>query len=323
LHANKVAQAERALPGSIVGLIGLKETITGDTLCDQSHPIILDTIEHPEPVIFVSIESRTQADQKNLDEALQQLMKEDPTFQVRQVEETNQTVIAGMGELHLEVIAERLRRERHLQVRIGKPQVALKETITSMAESEGKYARQTGGREHYGHVWLRVEPAERGKGVEFVSAVTERMIPGQYVAVIEEALHATVGSGVLAGYPMSDVKITLYDGSYNETNSSDMAFAIAATKAFNDGCRRANPILLEPIMDVEVTTPKDHTGVVIDDLNSRKGRVFNMDSRNGTDLIRAYMPLSTMFGYTTDLRSLSQGRATFAMELSHYGERID
>jgi elongation factor G len=323
LHANKVTQIEKALPGEIVGIIGLKDTITGDTLCNQGHPIILDTIEHPEPVIFVSIESRTQADQKNLNEALQQLMKEDPTFQVRQMEETNQTIIAGMGELHLEVIAERLKRERHLQVRIGQPQVALKETITTTVESEGKYMRQTGGREHYGHVWLRIEPAERGKGVEFIADLSDGIIPRQYIAVIKEALYATAGSGVLAGYPITDVKVTLFDGSYHETNSSDMAFAIATTKAFNDGCRQANPVLLEPIMDVEVTTPKDHTGYVIDDLNSRKGRVFDMESRNGTDIIRAYMPLSTMFGYTTDLRSLTQGRATFAMELSHYGERIE
>ena len=323
LHANKVTQIDKALPGDIIGLIGLKDTVTGDTLCDQSHPIILDTIEHPDPVIFVSIESRTQADQKNLDEALQQLMKEDPTFQVRQVEETNQTIIAGMGELHLEVIAERLKRERHVHVRIGKPQVALKETVTTSVEAEGKYMRQTGGREHYGHVWLRVEPSERGKGVEFIADVPDARIPRPYVAVIKEALLATACSGVLAGYPMTDVAVTLYDGSYHDNNSSDMAFAIATTKAFNDGCRRAAPVLLEPIMDVEVTTPKDHTGYIIDDLNSRKGRVFNMESRDGIDIIRAYMPLSTMFGYTTDLRSLSQGRATFTMEISHYGERIE
>lgn len=321
LHSNKVTQIDAARPGDIVGLIGLKDTITGDTLCDQSHPIILDTIEHPEPVIFVSIESRTQADQKNLEDALQQMMKEDPTFQVRQAEETNQTIIAGMGELHLEVIAERLKRERHLQVRIGKPQVALKETITTTIESEGKYMRQTGGRDHYGHVCLRIEPSERGNGVQFMADVPETAIPAKYVPVIQEALYATAGSGVLAGYPITDVTVTLYGGSYHETNSSDMAFAIATTQAFNDGCRRADPVLLEPIMNVEVTTPKEHTGYVIEDLNSRKGRVFDMESVDGTDIIRAYMPLSTMFGYTTDLRSLTQGRATFVMELSHYGER--
>jgi elongation factor G len=322
LHANKVTQIDRALPGEIVGLIGLKETITGDTLCDQGHPIILDTIQHPEPVIFVSIESRTQAEQKTLDDALQQLMKEDPTFQVRQVAETNQTILAGMGELHLEVLAERLRRERNLHIRLGKPQVALKETVTTSVEAEGKYMRQTGGREHYGHVWLRIEPSERGKGMEFVADVPESRIPRHYIPVIREALLATAGSGVLAGYPMTDVKVTVYDGSYHDSNSSDMAFAIATTKAFNDGCRRATPVLLEPIMDVEVATPKDHTGYVIEDLNARKGRIFSMESRDGLDIIRAYLPLATMFGYTTDLRSLTQGRATFVMELSHYGERI-
>jgi elongation factor G len=190
-------------------------------------------------------------------------------------------------------------------------------------ESEGKFARQTGGRDHYGHVWLRIEPHERGKGFEFVSEVTKQVIPKHYIAVIEQALNNTIGSGVLAGYPVTDVKVTLFDGSYHEQHSSDMAFALAATKAFNDGCRRAQPILLEPFMDVEVTTPKQHTGDVIEDLNSRKGKVFKMESRDGIDLIRAYMPLSKMFGYTTDLRSLTQGRATFSMELSHYGERID
>ena len=323
LHSNKVTQIQQAFPGDIVGLIGLKDTMTGDTLCNQAHPIVLDTITAPEPVIFVAIESRSQADQKNLDDALQQIMKEDPTFQVKRLEETNQTIIAGMGELHLEVIAERLRREKHLQVRIGKPQVALKETITTSVESEGKFMRQTGGRDHYGHVWLKIEPHTRGQGFTFVSDVSERVIPSQYVKVIEHALKTTTSSGVLAGYPVTDVKVTLFDGSFHETNSSEMAFSIAATKAFNDGCRQADPILLEPIMDVEVTTPKQHTGDVIADINSRHGKVFKMESRDNTDIIRAYMPLSLMFGYTTDLRSLTQGRGVFAMELSHYGERIE
>lgn len=321
LHANKVTQIPQAFPGDIVGVIGLKETVTGDTLCNQAHPIVLDTILAPEPVIFAAIETRTQADQKNLEDALQQLMKEDPTFQVKKVKETGQTLIAGMGELHLEVIVGRLLREKHIQARIGKPQVALKETITECVESEEKFARQTGGREHYGHVWLRIEPNERGKGFKFVSAVSERKIPKQYVKVVEQALRGTTGSGVLAGYPVTDVKLTLFDGSYHEVHSSDMAFGVAAIKAFNEGCRQAHPILLEPIMDVEIMTPKSYTGDVIEDLNSRKGKIFQMGSKDGTDIIRAYMPLSTMFGYTTDLRSLTQGRATFSMELSHYGKR--
>lgn len=321
LHANKVTQIGQALPGDIVALIGLKETVTGNTLCHQNHPIILDTIPAPEPVIFVAIEPRAQADQKNLDDALQQLMKEDPTFRVRKSEETGQTIISGMGELHLEVIVDRLMRERHIQARTGKPQVALKEMVTKRVESEGDFNRQTGGREHYGHVWLRIEPNTRGEGFEFRSEVSAQVIPKQYVEVIEQALKDTMGSGVLAGYPVIDVKVTLFDGVYHEQHSSDMAFAIAAAKAFNDGCRRAAPILLEPIMDVEVMTPKKHTGDIIEDLNSRKGKIFKMESKDGTDSIRAYMPLSTMFGYTTDLRSLSQGRATFSMELSHYGER--
>jgi elongation factor G len=248
-------------------------------------------------------------------------MKEDPTFQVKKSEETGQTIISGMGELHIDVIVDRLLRERHIQARIGKPQVALKETVTKRVESEGKFSRQTGGREHYGHVWLRIEPNERGKGFEFISNVSENTIPKQYVKIVEQALKGTTGSGVLAGYPVIDVKVTLFDGSYHEQHSSDMAFGVAATKAFNDGCRQAEPVLLEPIMDVEVTTPKNYTGDVLEDLNSRHGKIFKMESRDGTDIIRAYMPLSTMFGYTTDLRSLSQGRATFSMELSHYGKR--
>lgn len=323
LHSNKVTQVPRATPGDIVGLIGLKDTMTGDTLCQQEHPILLAPITPPEPVIFVAIEPRSQADQKNLEDAFAQLMKEDPTFQVKQSEETNQRIIGGMGELHLDIIVDRLKREKHIQVRTGKPQVALKETISSTVKAEGKFDRQTGGREHYGHVWLKIEANQRGQGFEFLSEVDAQVIPPQYVTVIEEALRNTCGSGVLAGYPVIDIKITLFDGSYHEQNSSDMAFAFAATKAFNEGCRRADPILLEPIMDVEVTTPKDYTGEVIEDMNSRQGNVFNMESHDGLDSIRAYMPLSTMFGYTTDLRSLSQGRATFSMELSHYGERVE
>jgi elongation factor G len=318
-----VTQVQQALAGDIVGLIGLKETITGDTLCNPGHPIILDTIVPPEPVIFVAIESRSQADQKNLEEALQQLMKEDPTFQVKQLPETNQTIIAGMGELHLEIILDRLKREKHIQVRTGKPQVALKETVTKTVEAEGKFMRQIGGKDHYGHVWLRIEPNERGKGFEFLSEVSARTIPQAYIPVIEQAIKNTMGNGVLAGYPVIDVKVTLFDGSFHELNSSAMAFSLAATKAFNDGCRQAQPILLEPVMDVEVTTPKNYTGDIIADLNARKGKVFQMTSRDGIDLIRAYMPLAKMFGYTTDLRSLSQGRATFSMELSHYGERVE
>ncbi len=321
LHSNKVTQIQQALPGDIVGLIGLKDTVTGDTICHQAQPIILDTISAPEPVIFAAIEPRTQADQKHLEEALRQLMKEDPTFQVKKVEETGQTLIAGMGELHLEVIVERLLREKHIQARTGKPQVALKETITEDVESEGKFDRQTGGREHYGHVWLRIEPHERGKGFEFLFTLSEAKIPKQYIEAVEQALRGTIGSGVLAGYPVTDVKVTLFDALYHEVHSSDLAFGVAATKAFNDGCRRAHPILLEPIMDIEVTTPKNYTGDVIEDLNSRKGKIFNMRSKDGTDIIHAYMPLSMMFGYTTYLRSLTQGRATFSMELSHYGER--
>ncbi len=321
LHANKVTQIEQALPGDIVAVIGLKETVTGDTLCNQGHPVMLDTIQAPEPVIFVAIEPRTQADQKNLAEALAQLMREDPTFQVRYVEETGQTLIAGMGELHLEVIVERLLREKHLQARIGKPQVALKETITRSVDVEEKFDRQTGGRQHYGHVYMRIDPNERGTGFEFVSEIPRQKIPKQYIHVVEHAIRSTMGSGVLAGYPVIDVKVTLFDGSYHEVHSSDLAFGVAATKAFNNGCRQAKAILLEPIMDVEVTTPKNYTGDVIEDLNSRKGKIFEMNSKDETDLIRAYMPLSTMFGYTTDLRSLTQGRAAFSMELSHYGER--
>ena len=321
LHANKVTQVEQAFAGDIVGLIGLKETVTGDTLCHQGFPLILETISAPEAVIFVAIEPRSQADQKNLDDALQQLMKEDPTFHVKKSEETGQTIISGMGELHLDVIVDRLMRERHVHARIGKPQVALKETVTKQVEAESTFDRQTGGREHYARVRLCVEPHTRGEGFKFLSEVEASCVPKQYVQAIEQALKETLGNGVLAGYPVVDVKVTLIDGAFHEQRSSEMAFAIAATKAFNDGCRQADPILLEPIMDVEVTTPKKHTGDIIEDLNSRHGKIFRMESEDGLDIIRAYMPLSTMFGYTTDLRSLSQGRATSSMELSHYGER--
>ncbi len=323
LHANKVTQIDNAYPGDIVGIVGLKETVTGNTLCAEHHPLILETISIPESVIFVAIEPRSQAEQKSLDEALQQLMKEDPTFHVKKTEETGQTIIAGMGELHLDVIVERLLREKHVHARIGKPQVALKETITATVESEGIFDRQTGGREHYAHVWLRIEPNERNGGFAFTSTAREQAIPKHYVDVIRQALRDTMGSGVLAGYPIVDVKVTLFDGAYHEQRSSDMAFAVAATKAFNDGCRQARPILLEPVMDVEVTTPKQHTGDIIADLNSRHGKIFHLDTKDDVDTIRAYMPLSTMFGYTTDLRSQSQGRAAFSMELSHYGERIE
>ena len=323
LHANKVTQVQQAFPGEIVGLIGLKDTVSGNTLCQQQHPLMLETIETPDPVIFVAIEPGSQADQKNLDEALEQLMKEDPTFHVQKSEDTGQTIISGMGELHLEVLVERILRERRVKARIGKPQVALKESITKTVESEHIFARQTGGREHYGRVCLKISPNERGQGFYFQSEITDQQIPGNYVKTIEQALNDTMGSGVLAGYPVIDVTVSLIDGAYHEQNSSDMAFAVAAVSAFNDGCRRASPILLEPIMDVEVTTPKNHTGDIIEDLNARNGKIFKMESQDGLDSIRAYMPLSTMFGYTTDLRSLSQGRASFSMELSHYGERRD
>ncbi len=323
LHANKVTQVQQAFPGEIVGLIGLKDTVSGNTLCRQQHPLILETITVPDPVIFVAIEPGSQADQKNLDEALRQLMKEDPTFHVQKSEDTGQTIISGMGELHLEVIVERILREKRVRARIGKPQVALKETVIKTVEAENTFARQTGGREHYGHVCLRISPNERGQGFSFQSEVAEQNIPKNYVKTIRQALNDTMGSGVLAGYPVIDIHVTLIDGAYHEQNSSDMAFAVAATRAFNDGCRRASPILLEPIMDIEVTTPKNHTGDILEDLNSRNGKIFNMESLDGLDSIRAYMPLSTMFGYTTDLRSLSQGRASFSMELSHYGERRD
>ncbi|PID56352.1 elongation factor G [candidate division KSB3 bacterium] len=323
LHAGKVTQVQKASAGEIVGLLGLKETVSGDTLCRQQQPLVLATIPVPAPVIFVAIEPSSQADQKNLDESLRQLMKEDPTFHVQKSEDTGQTIISGMGELHLEVLVERILREHRVKARIGKPQVALKETITDTVEAEHTFDRQTGGREHYGRVHLRVSPNKRGQGFAFFSEVTEQQIPKHYTNTIEQALRDTMGSGVLAGYPVVDVNVTLFDGAFHEQHSSDMAFAVAAVSAFNDGCRRAAPVLLEPIMDVEVTSPKENTGDILEDLNSRGGKIFHMSSQDGLDSIRAYMPLSTMFGYTTDLRSLSQGRAGFSMELSHYGERRD
>ncbi|HWP48057.1 MAG TPA: elongation factor G [Candidatus Limnocylindrales bacterium] len=320
LHANKINQIDKAYPGAIIGIIGLKFTTTGDTLCDEAHPILLQSIEFPEPVISVAIEPRTQADQENLDEALRKLANEDPTFQVKKNEETGQTIISGMGELHLEILVDRLLREHKVKARVGKPQVAFKETIRKKVEVEGKFIKQTGGRDHYGHVWLRVEPNERGKGFKFETDLKEGTLPPIYIAAVEAGIRDTLGSGVLAGYPIVDVKVTLFGGSYHEEHSSELAFKIAAATAFNDACRKADPVLLEPIMRVEVNTPKAYTGEVIEDLNTRKGKIQGLETRETTEIIKALVPLSQMFGYTTSLRSLTQGRATFSMELSHYDE---
>jgi elongation factor G len=320
LHANKITQVDVAYPGNIVGLIGLKSTTTGDTLCEETHPIVLQSIEFPEPVLSVAIEPKAQSDQENLDDALQRLANEDPTFQIKKNKETGQTIISGMGELHLEILVERLLRELKVKARVGKPQVAFKETIRKKVEVEGKFMKQTGGRDHYGHVWLRVEPNERGKGFKFEIDLKEGVLLPFYINAVEEGIRDTLGSGVLAGYPMLDIKVTLFGGSYHVEHSSELAFKIAAITAFNEACRKADPVLLEPVMKVEISTSKAYTGGVIEDLNTRKGKIQDLETREVTELIRAHVPLSKMFGYTTDLRSLTQGRATFSMELSHYDD---
>jgi len=320
LHADKITQIEEAYPGTIIGLVGLKSTTTGDTLCDEAHPILLQPIEFPEPVISVAIEPKTQADQETLEEALRKLANEDPTFRVKKNEETGQTIISGMGELHLEILVDRLLREHKVKARVGKPQVAFKETIRKKVEVEGKFIKQTGGRDHYAYVELCVEPNERGKGFTFETDLKEEALLPVYITAVEEGIRDTLGSGVLAGYPIVDVKVTLRGGSYHVEHSSELAFKIAAATAFNDACRKADPVLLEPIMKVEIHTPKAYTGEVLEDLSMRKGKILGLEIRDDLEIIRACVPLSQMFGYTTDLRSLTQGRATFSMELSHYDE---
>jgi elongation factor G len=318
MHANKREDIDEVYAGDIAAAVGLKGATTGDTLCDEKHPILLEVMKFPEPVISMAIEPKTKQDQEKLGFSLQKLAQEDPSFRVRTDEETAQTIISGMGELHLEIIVDRLMREFKVEANVGKPEVAYRETIRRRAEAEGKYIKQTGGRGQYGHVVLTVEPSEPGKGFEFVNKIVGGTIPREYIPAIEKGVRERMETGVLAGYPMRDVRVTVIDGSYHDVDSNEMAFKIAASMGFQDGCRRADPALLEPIMKVEVLVPQEYMGDVIGNLNGRRGKIQGIKVRAGSQAIDAAVPLSEMFGYATDLRSRTQGRATYSMEFDRY-----
>ncbi len=319
MHANSREDVQEASAGEIVAAVGMDAT-TGDTLCDEKHPILLEKLEFPEPVISMAIEPKTKKDQEKLSQVLNRFMKEDPTFKASADPETGQTLIHGMGELHLEIIVDRMKREYGIEVNVGKPQVAYKETIKGKATAEGKFIRQTGGRGQYGHVVIEVEPLERGQGFIFENAIVGGIIPKEFIPAVEEGIKEAMQNGVMAGYPVVDVKVRLFDGSYHEVDSSEMAFKIAGSLAFKEAARKAGLTLLEPIMEVEVETPEDYVGDVIGDLNSRRGRILGMENKGVITAIRAYVPLAEMFGYATTLRSLTQGRGTFIMKFSHYDE---
>ncbi|MFH0805455.1 MAG: elongation factor G [Patescibacteria group bacterium] len=324
MHANKREEVKEVYAGDIAAIVGLKGTTTGDTLCDPEEPIILENIEFPEPVISIAIEPKTKADQEKMALSLRKLAEEDPTFKIKGDPETGQTIISGMGELHLEVIVDRMRREFSVEANIGKPQVAYRETIKSNSQAEGKYIRQTGGRGQYGHVLIRIEPKEQGQGFEFVNEIKGGIIPQEYIPAIGKGIKEAMDRGVLAGYPLVDIKVTLYDGSYHDVDSSESAFKIAGSMALQTAVKRADPIILEPIMKLQVTTPEDFMGDVVGDINSKRGRIEKMEDRGERSslikIIDSYVPLASMFGYATQLRSISQGRANFSMEFDHYEE---
>jgi len=318
MHANKREEIKEVLAGDIAAAVGLKYTTTGDTLCPEDAPVILESIEFPEPVIAIAIEPKTKADQEKLGISLQKLASEDPSFRVRTDEETGQTIISGMGELHLEIIVDRLMREFKVEANVGKPQVAYRETVTKKVKVEGKFVRQSGGRGQYGHVWIEMEPQEPGKGYEFVDAIKGGVVPREYIPAVDKGIQEAMDTGVLAGFPCVDFKVTLVDGSYHEVDSSEMAFKIAGSMAFKEAAAKASPVLLEPIMSVEVVVPEEYMGDVIGDLNSRRGRIMGMEGRAGAQVVSAMVPLAQMFGYATDLRSATQGRATYTMTFDHY-----
>ena len=320
MHANHRKEIDCAYSGDIAAAVGFKDVTTGDTLCDVDHPIILEKMEFPDPVISVAVEPKTKADQEKMGNALQRLAEEDPTFKVHTDPESNQTIISGMGELHLDIIVDRMRREFNVDCTVGKPQVAYRETIRKSVESEGKFIRQTGGHGQYGHCWLRLEPMEPGKGFEFENAVVGGVIPKEFINPIQTGVEAAMEDGVVAGYPMVDIKVTVYDGSYHDVDSSEMAFKVAGSMAFKDGAKKADPVLLEPYMAVEVDVPEEYMGDVIGGLNSRRGRIEGMETENGESRIKGFVPLSEMFGYATGLRSSTQGRGTFTMTFDHYEE---
>jgi elongation factor G len=320
MHANKREEVKEVSAGDIAAVVGLKNTLTGDTLCDEKNPIILESIEFPEPVMSVAIEPKTKADQEKLSQSLAKLAQEDPSFKVSFNEETGQTIISGMGELHLEIIVDRLLREFKVGANVGKPQVAYKETIKGSAKAEGRFVRQTGGRGQYGDVFVEIEPLEAGKGFEFENKIVGGTVPREYIPAVEKGIREAADRGILAGYPVVDVRAKLYDGSYHEVDSSEMAFKIAGSMAFKEAAKKAKPVLLEPIMSIEVVTPEEYLGDVIGDLNSRRGRVLNIERRGNVQVIKSQAPLAEMFGYATDLRSKTQGRATYTMQFSHYDE---
>ena len=317
MHANKREELTEIYAGDICA-VGLRDTTTGDTLCDPAKPIVLEAIEFPDPVIQIAIEPKTKADQEKLGESLQKLAKEDPSFRVSVNKETAQTLIAGMGELHLEIIVDRLLREFKVDANVGKPQVAYRETIRKLSEAEGRFVRQTGGHGQFGVVDLRIEPLGKGSGFEFVDGTKGGSIPRQFIRPVEDGIKEAMENGVLAGYPMVDIKATLLDGKHHEVDSSELAFKIAGSMAFKEACSKAAPQLLEPVMEVEVVTPQEFMGDVIGDLNSRRGKIQNMEGRGGAQVIEARVPLATMFGYATKLRSVSQGRATYTMQFAAY-----
>jgi elongation factor G len=320
MHANSREEVDEVFAGDIAAIVGLKGTTTGNTLCDPTDPILLESITFPEPPVSIAIEPKTKADQEKMSTALQRLAEEDPTFRIRVDEETGQTIISGMGELHLEIIVDRMKREFKVEANIGQPQVAYRETIRATKEIEGKYIKQSGGRGQYGHVWLKLEPQEAGVGFEFVDAIKGGVVPREYIPAVKNGISEAMDNGVIAGYPVVDIKATLYDGSFHEVDSSEVAFKVAASMAFKDGVKAAKPVLLEPIMKLEVVTPEEFMGDVMGDINSKRGRVENMSDRGNAKVIDGFVPLAEMFGYTTSLRSMTQGRASSTMELDHYAD---
>ncbi|OQX73336.1 MAG: elongation factor G [Campylobacteraceae bacterium 4484_4] len=320
MHANKREEIKELYAGEIGAVVGLKDTLTGDTLASEKDKVILERMDFPDPVISVAVEPKTKADQEKMGIALQKLAQEDPSFRVETDEESGQTIISGMGELHLEILVDRMMREFKVEAEVGQPQVAYRETIKSAVEQEYKYAKQSGGRGQFGHVFLRLEPMEPGAGYEFVNAIKGGVVPREYIPAVDKGVQEAMQGGVLAGYPVEDVKVTLYDGSYHEVDSSEMAFKLAASMGFKEGAKKADPVILEPMMKVEVEVPEEFMGDVIGDLNRRRGQVEGMDERSGNKIINAFVPLSEMFGYSTDLRSATQGRATYSMEFDHYAE---
>ena len=320
MHANNRKEIECAYSGDIAAAVGFKDVTTGDSLCDENHPIILEKMEFPEPVISVAVEPKTKADQEKMGTALQRLAEEDPTFKVHTDPETNQTIISGMGELHLDIIVDRMRREFKVECTVGKPQVAYRETIRKTVEAEGKFIRQTGGHGQYGHCWLRLEPMEAGKGFEFANEVVGGVIPKEFINPIQAGVEAAMEDGVVAGYPMVDIKVTVYDGSYHDVDSSEMAYKIAASMALKEAGKKCKPVILEPIMNVEITAPNEYLGSVMGDVSSRRGQITDQEERGNAIIVRAMIPLSEMFGYVTDLRSFTQGRGNYSMKFDHYSE---